>query len=98
MVLTEKLIRYLDVGGGSVANEASHCLSNITLRWMVREAIATDSGILFDEVALERLNIDIGPERTNKMESLDAVDAAQPTHDQFKRMPLWWILEMTPMR
>ncbi|RXW24075.1 hypothetical protein EST38_g1771 [Candolleomyces aberdarensis] len=86
-----------DVGGGSVANEAPHCLSNITLRWMVRQAIITNSGILFDEVALERLNIDFGPERTNKGESLDAVDAVQPIHDQLKRMPLWWILEIMPM-
>ena len=95
-MLTIDLTLGIDVGGGYVANEAPHSLANIALRWMVRQAIATNSGILFEETALQRLNIDLGPERSASTESLDAVDAVQPLHDKLKN-PLWWILEIMPM-
>ena len=30
-------------------------------------------------------------------QSLDAVDALQPLHDQLKAQPMWWILEVIPL-
>lgn len=46
-----------DVGGGSVSNSTTHCLSDISLRWMVREVVLSQSGIQFDSAALERAGI-----------------------------------------
>ncbi|KAF7792614.1 hypothetical protein EIP86_003711 [Pleurotus ostreatoroseus] len=46
-----------DVGGGSVPNTTTHCLSDISLRWMVREAVLAQCGIQFDSDALERAGI-----------------------------------------
>jgi hypothetical protein len=42
----------IDVGGGHVKDTEQHALSNISLRWMVREILKTGSHILFDETAL----------------------------------------------
>ncbi|KAJ2929449.1 hypothetical protein H1R20_g7642, partial [Candolleomyces eurysporus] len=65
--------------------------------WFCGGHSAAGTGILFDGVALERLNIDPCPERTNKTENLDMVDAVQPIYDQLKLKPLWWILEIMPL-
>ncbi|KAI0822340.1 hypothetical protein BC628DRAFT_1327757 [Trametes gibbosa] len=46
-----------DVGGGSVADDVGVSLSDITLRWMVREVVAAQCGIAFDDAALVRANI-----------------------------------------
>ncbi|OSD07307.1 hypothetical protein PYCCODRAFT_1463594 [Trametes coccinea BRFM310] len=46
-----------DVGGGNVANNVEVSLSDITLRWMVREVVLAQCGIAFDEAALVRANI-----------------------------------------
>ncbi|KAN0124133.1 Uncharacterized alpha/beta hydrolase domain (DUF2235) domain containing protein [Lactarius tabidus] len=43
---------HCDVGGGHVKDTEQHALSNISLRWMVREILKTGSHILFDETAL----------------------------------------------
>lgn len=42
----------VDVGGGSFVNTTEHLLSNITLKWMLNELIAADTGILFSPDAL----------------------------------------------
>lgn len=47
----------VDVGGGSVADDVTVSLSDITLRWMVREVVQAQCGIAFDEAALARANI-----------------------------------------
>ncbi|KAF9262999.1 hypothetical protein L218DRAFT_959827 [Marasmius fiardii PR-910] len=48
-----------DVGGGAVPNTEVHSLANITLRWMIRQVISAQCGVLFGEEALSRLPIDI---------------------------------------
>ncbi|RDX42628.1 hypothetical protein OH76DRAFT_1410973 [Lentinus brumalis] len=46
-----------DVGGGSVTDDTKISLSDITLRWMVREVVLAQCGISFDQAALVRANI-----------------------------------------
>ncbi|KAK1230821.1 hypothetical protein PQX77_006093 [Marasmius sp. AFHP31] len=46
-----------DIGGGAVRNDTPHSLANITLRWMVREVIKSQCGILFRDDALAKLSI-----------------------------------------
>ncbi|KAI0293299.1 hypothetical protein B0F90DRAFT_1643195 [Multifurca ochricompacta] len=48
-----------DVGGGAVPNAERYALSNIPLRWMIREIISADCGINFDEEAFPRWNLPI---------------------------------------
>ncbi|KAI0074015.1 hypothetical protein K474DRAFT_1665915 [Panus rudis PR-1116 ss-1] len=48
---------HCDVGGGSVPDVEEHCLSNISLRWMVRQVVQAQCGIVFDREALQRANI-----------------------------------------
>jgi hypothetical protein len=87
-----------DVGGGAVANDTKENLANITLRWMVREAFASESGIQFDYAALVRANIALGLEPTAAELDMDNVDALQPIHDELKIDPLWWLLEIIPLQ
>ena len=49
--------RPTDVGGGAVADDVTVSLSDITLRWMVREVVLAQCGISFDDAALLRANI-----------------------------------------
>ncbi len=46
-----------DVGGGSVTDDTKISLSDITLRWMVREVVLAQCGVSFDQAALVRANI-----------------------------------------
>lgn len=46
-----------DVGGGHAEDVEQHALSNIPLRWMVREILKTRCHILFDETALNEWSI-----------------------------------------
>jgi len=48
-----------DVGGGAVDNSVVHSLSDIPLRWMIRQVVLSQVGILFDPEALVRADIDI---------------------------------------
>ncbi|KAI0712063.1 hypothetical protein C8Q76DRAFT_733337 [Earliella scabrosa] len=48
-----------DVGGGSVPNDTELSLSNITLRWMVREVIRAQCPIEFDQAVLLRAHIPV---------------------------------------
>ena len=48
---------HADVGGGNDANETLHSLSNISLRWMLREIVKAQCGLLFDNSALKRMGI-----------------------------------------
>ncbi|KAI0670872.1 hypothetical protein C8Q78DRAFT_974023 [Trametes maxima] len=48
---------HADVGGGSVLDDVKISLSDITLRWMVREVVLAQCGITFDQAALVRANI-----------------------------------------
>ena len=40
-----------DVGGGNMKDSENHSLSNVSLRWMVREVVEANCGIIFDETA-----------------------------------------------
>ncbi|CAE6520168.1 unnamed protein product [Rhizoctonia solani] len=46
-----------DVGGGSVKDTDEHQLSNISLRWMIRQIISSQCGIKFDAAALKAMHI-----------------------------------------
>jgi hypothetical protein len=48
-------LAFLDVGGGSTLDSDPQSLANISLRWMVREVIKAQCGILFDNGALARM-------------------------------------------
>lgn len=87
-----------DVGGGAVSNGTTSSLANISLRWMIREVIASGCGILFDASALMRANITLDPEPTTAEVDLDMQDAVQPLHDELKLDPLWWLLEIIPLQ
>lgn len=94
----------LDIGGGAVADDIDIALSDITLRWMVRQVMASQCGIQFEEDALARAMI---PKTTfppgtatvagGEELKLDLPDAIAPLHDQLKIFPLWWFLEIIPM-
>jgi len=120
-----------DVGGGAVDNSVVLSLSDIPLRWMIRQVVLSQVGILFDPEALVRADIDIaaisqfieaapvaspsssGEHVQTKIDAFtvtknvrDSVessitdrgqDSLQPIHDALKN-PLWWILEVVPMR
>ncbi|KIW06010.1 uncharacterized protein PV09_03191 [Verruconis gallopava] len=50
---------HADVGGGAVKNEERHKLSNIPLRWMIRQCFECNTGILFDTAALADHGLDM---------------------------------------
>ncbi|CAE6404265.1 unnamed protein product [Rhizoctonia solani] len=52
-----------DVGGGNALDSQTHSLSNISLRWMVRECAIANIKIVWNEPRLRQLRIDISPER-----------------------------------
>lgn len=92
--------RTSDVGGSAVPDSQIHALSNISLRWMVREVMKAQCGIQFDEQALARASIPnfLMKHTTPHDEQLklDAADASDPIHDELKINPVWWILEILP--
>ncbi|KZS92702.1 hypothetical protein SISNIDRAFT_466593 [Sistotremastrum niveocremeum HHB9708] len=48
---------HCDVGGGSVKNDVKTNLAMIPLRWMIKETIETETGILFDLAQLSLLGL-----------------------------------------
>ncbi|KAH7340539.1 hypothetical protein B0J17DRAFT_715747 [Rhizoctonia solani] len=46
-----------DVGGGAVSDTEEYQLSNVSLRWMIRQIISSQCGIKFDAGALKALHI-----------------------------------------
>jgi hypothetical protein len=65
--------------GGSVADDCRYSLAGISLRWMVKQVVLSQCGILFDHAALRRADIDIANVFT---------DHQQPTvKDLWKREP-----------
>ncbi|KDR82959.1 hypothetical protein GALMADRAFT_238664 [Galerina marginata CBS 339.88] len=87
-----------DIGGGAVTNETVSSLANISLRWMVREAMLASCEIKFDAAALERANINLELEPTSEDIEMDQADALEPLHDELKLDPLWWLLEIVPLQ
>jgi hypothetical protein len=95
-----------------VPDTAEHSLSNISLRWMIQELMRSDCGVLFDFAAFDRWDIPQAIVQQDKCPSgttsdngpgaggnaVDAPDAVEKIHDQLKRQPLWWILEILPLK
>ncbi|PWN41652.1 hypothetical protein IE81DRAFT_324280 [Ceraceosorus guamensis] len=50
---------HADVGGGAVGNDTRHALSNIPLRWMIRQTFACDTGILYNADVLADYGMDV---------------------------------------
>lgn len=48
-----------DIGGGATANDAPYALSNVSLRWMIKEVIESKVGILFSFDALHELGMPV---------------------------------------
>jgi len=86
-----------DVGGGSCLNEAVNSLANISLRWMLREAVESGCGIHFDSSALARAKMNLEPEPSQTEIEQDMADALEPIHDSVKSNPSWWLLEIFPL-
>jgi uncharacterized protein (DUF2235 family) len=87
-----------DVGGGAVTNSTANSLADISLRWMVREAMTASCNIKFDPAALIRANLNLELEPTTAELELDLSDALEPLHDELKLDPLWWLLEIVPLQ
>lgn len=79
-----------------------HALSNISLRWMVREVMKSQCGIQFDDEALSRASIPhfnflVKPTNPDdNQRKLDIGDALEPIHDQLQANPVWWLMEIVP--
>ncbi|KAI0045411.1 hypothetical protein FA95DRAFT_1583363 [Auriscalpium vulgare] len=82
---------HTDVGGGAVKDATPNMLSNVPLRWMVREVTRSKCGIVFDDVEIKALTAG------GKPDDLDLLDVTMPIRDELKRFPLWWILEYLPI-
>lgn len=54
----------IDVGGGAQNNDNQSTLADISLRWMVREVVASQCGIQFDSSMMEKydVHVDLSPE------------------------------------
>lgn len=63
--------------GGAIADDHRYSLSDISLRWMVKQVILSQCGVLFDQAALRRADIDI----TN----VAIIDPRQPTVGDYWR-------------
>lgn len=87
----------IDVGGGVLRNDIEQSLSNISLRWMVRQVIASGCDAILEPSALLRANINLDSEpTTNEIDSMDPTDALEPLHDELQTNVLWWLLEIFP--
>jgi hypothetical protein len=95
-----------DVGGGSVTNTTQRSVSQIPLRWMVRQVKLADCGIIFDKHAMRRLKVPTdhphSPKHASAWEKeLDLADIQAPLHDQLDRVgsrlpSAWWLAEFVP--
>ncbi|KZP18957.1 hypothetical protein FIBSPDRAFT_1045887 [Athelia psychrophila] len=104
---------HADVGGGCVTDSVSLSLAQITLHWMLREVVASQCGIIFDNEALQRLDfnynqfivaqLQLQPQPQPIEANQDPLDAETPLHDQLTikaagwGAPMWWILELMPL-
>lgn len=48
-----------DVGGGNDKDSDPHSLANISLKWMIKEIIASETGLIFRRSALERAHFNL---------------------------------------
>ena len=52
-------LSYADIGGSNDKDTEPHSLANVPLKWMLKEIIAANTGLIFRRSALERAHIDI---------------------------------------
>jgi len=92
---------HTDIGGGEPFAEKSHPISDIPLRWMVKEIQLSQCGIIFDPGALDRMGIDPKAlvENPKEYSNTDKRDVTAAVHDAL-RQPVqrwfWWMLEIIP--
>lgn len=65
--------------GGTVADDCRYSLADIPLRWMVKQVVLSQCGILFDHAALRTADIDIS--------TIVFTDPHQPTVSDFWKEP-----------
>lgn len=75
---------HADIGGGSHEDTVDVSLSNITLRWMIKECFVANTGILFDEELLKDYDLDITvlstePEKAATYKKIDVQVPVAPT-------------------
>lgn len=100
-----------DVGGGAVEDATPYSLNEIPLRWMVKQVILSGCGIKFDAAALADAHIDVPTvvsadpaQQTVEQQDVELQtlpreqDILAPIHDRLKTTPVWWILELLPMK
>ena len=61
--------------GGTVRDDCRYSLANISLRWMIKQVVLSQCGILFDNATLRRADIDIS--------HINITDPHQPTVGDF---------------
>ncbi|KAJ7741369.1 hypothetical protein B0H16DRAFT_1565561 [Mycena metata] len=91
-----------DIGGGNVQDNVARSLSDITLRWMVRQIMASDCGILFEADALKRATIPVIAHSSSiavspEIRSIDDEDSSQELFDSLAGFSVWKALEIFPL-
>lgn len=92
----------IDVGGGNIVQPPS--LARIPLRWMVRQCVLANTGIMFHVDGLLRLGLNpdtlypLVVPSTPDSTQIDLQDVQSPSFDELKLRKFWWILEWLPMR
>ncbi|KAK0187751.1 hypothetical protein F5146DRAFT_934699 [Armillaria mellea] len=91
------------IGGNEPMADPPHSIGNIPLRWMIRQVISSQCGIIFDETALSKVEIRPSlvfqpPKAHGGPGIADEVDAQQPIHDRLQDTKIWWLLEIIPLR
>jgi hypothetical protein len=71
---------------------------------MVREVVASQCGIIFDQAAFAHNFIPsfsfphaFSAGSSGRNADLDKLDAVQPIHDELQTAPSWWLLEVIPL-
>ncbi|CEL52147.1 putative protein YEL023C OS=Saccharomyces cerevisiae (strain ATCC 204508 / S288c) GN=YEL023C PE=4 SV=1 [Rhizoctonia solani AG-1 IB] len=96
-----------DVGGGAEKDDKPNQLSNISLRWMIRQIVSSRCGIRFNEEAMRTslatrdfdMNVPVPHNGTlpgTKAQHSEREDAKAKSHDNL-RNPAWWPLEFIPL-
>jgi len=81
-----------DVGAGAVKDDVAQ-LGNVSLRWMVKQVERSGCGIKFAATASGTDGIDVGLQTLSQQQ-----DVLAAIHDRLVTAPVWWILELMPMR
>ncbi|KAH9947603.1 hypothetical protein B0H21DRAFT_708357 [Amylocystis lapponica] len=86
-----------DVGGSTTGTQTSGSLSDISFRWMVDQIRKSNCGILLEDNELHKMGISNYNSHA-PISSASPSLAHAPIRDQLKIRPLWWVLEVIPLR